>query len=146
MRDKIMKTRISKILRSLGILILSDKIRFFYLHLKTLKERKDFISRNPNIPIPPAYLIYESFDLNYDSYYFASRKTAEWLLNHFKKFLDLHNKNILDWGCGPARIVRHLPDLLDNSCAIYATDYNPRTIAWNKKEIAGGGGGGLILT
>ena len=132
-----MKTRISNLLRHLGILLLIDKVRFFFLNLKRLKERRRFISENPNIPLPPAYLIYESFDLNYDSYYFASRKTASWLLDHFKKHIDLKNINILDWGCGPARITRHLPDLLDTSCSVYGTDYNDKTISWNKKFING---------
>lgn len=132
-----MKTRISCLLRQLGILHFTDKVRFFILHLKRLQERRRFISENPNIPLPPAYLIYESFDLNYDSYYFASRKTAVWLLDHFTRHIELNHVNILDWGCGPARIVRHLPDLLDKSCSVYGTDYNAKTISWNKKFIKG---------
>jgi SAM-dependent methyltransferase len=132
-----MKTRISNLLRVLGLLLLSDKLRFYFIHLRRLKERRKFVSENPNIPLPPAYLIYESFDLNYDSYYFASRKTAAWLLDHFKRHIELNNVNILDWGCGPARIVRHLPDLLNKSCSVYGTDYNFRSIDWNKKNIQG---------
>lgn len=132
---KRMRTRISSLLRKAGILPVADKLRYFIFHLKTLKERQRFIKENPNIAIPPPYLIYESFDLNYDSYYFASRNTASWLLNHFRKYHELTDINILDWGCGPARIVRHLPDLLDKSCDVYGTDYNPKSIAWNKKSI-----------
>ncbi|NTV83151.1 MAG: class I SAM-dependent methyltransferase [Bacteroidales bacterium] len=135
--EKRMRTRISNFLRTFGLLLLTDKLRFFLIHLKTLKERSRFIKENPGIAIPPAYLIYESFDLNYDSYYFASRNTANWLLDHFKRHYNLINVNILDWGCGPARIVRHLPDFLDKSCAVYGTDYNPESIAWNKKSIKG---------
>lgn len=132
-----LKIKVSRLLRKLGVLLISDKLRFMHLHLKKLRERRHFIAQNPDISIPPAYLIYESFDLNYDSYYFASRKTASWLLDHFRKYIDLSNINILDWGCGPARIVRHLPDLLDPSCGIYATDYNPGSIEWNRKHIKG---------
>ena len=132
-----MRTKISNLLRQLGLLLFTDKIRFFIFHLKKLKERRRFISKNPGIPIPPAYLIYEAFDLNYDSYYFASRKTATWLLDHFKRHYQLINVNILDWGCGPARIVRHLPGLFDKSCSIYGTDYNSKSIAWNRKAIKG---------
>lgn len=132
-----MRNKFSKFLRQLGILLLADKLRFFILNLKKLNERKRFISHNPGVPVPPAYLIYEAFDLNYDSYYSASRNTAAWLLDHFRRHYELDHVNILDWGCGPARIVRHLPDLLDKSCGIYATDYNERSIAWNKKFIKG---------
>ncbi|MDV7395980.1 class I SAM-dependent methyltransferase, partial [Arthrospira platensis SPKY1] len=52
------------------------------------------------------------------------------------KYQDLHGKRILDWGCGPARIVRHLPGLLPDS-EIHGTDYNPNTIAWCKANIKG---------
>jgi SAM-dependent methyltransferase len=89
------------------------------------------------VALPPAYLIYESFDLNYETYYHASRKTASWLLGFFKKYIELKNINILDWGCGPARIVRHLPEFLDPSCSIYGTDYNPKSISWCKKTLPG---------
>jgi SAM-dependent methyltransferase len=131
------RTRASKILRTLGILKFTDKLRFFIFYLRTFKERRRFIKSNPNISTPPAYLIYEAFDLNYDSYYFASRRTATWLLDFFRKHCDLVNINILDWGCGPARIIRHLPELLDKSCHLYGTDYNHETISWNKKAIKG---------
>jgi ubiquinone/menaquinone biosynthesis C-methylase UbiE len=131
-----MRTYISKLFRQLGILLFMDKLRFYIFHLRKLEERRTFISKNPEIPIPPAYLIYESFDLNYDSYYFASRNTTNWLLDHLKRHYQLLNVNILDWGCGPARIVRHLPDFLDNSCKIYGTDYNSKSISWNKKNIS----------
>ncbi len=121
----------------MGILFYTDKIRFYLINFKKLKERRQFKKENPGVAIPPAYLIYESFDLNYDSYYSASRGSAIWLLDYFKKYHELKNINILDWGCGPARIVRHLPELLDKSCSIYGTDYNPKSIAWDKKNLAG---------
>jgi ubiquinone/menaquinone biosynthesis C-methylase UbiE len=49
----------------------------------------------------------------------------------------LERKKILDWGYGPARIVRHLPALISPACAYYGTDYNPKTIAWCRENIEG---------
>ena len=132
-----MRTRISNLLRSLGILYYTDKIRFYLHYIRRYKSITNFKKENPDVALPPAYLIYESFDLNLDSYYTSSRNTASWLLDHFSKHCELKNINILDWGCGPARIVRHLPGLLDKSCSVYGTDYNPKTIAWDKKALPG---------
>ncbi|MGE5426907.1 MAG: class I SAM-dependent methyltransferase [Methylococcaceae bacterium] len=132
-----MKARISNLLRQLGILYYTDKIRFYVHYIKKIKESRNFKKENPQVKLPPSYLIYESFNLNYYKYYFDSKASATWLLDHLKKHIELKNLNILDWGCGPARIVRHLPELLDGSCSIYATDYNPKTIAWNRKALTG---------
>jgi len=132
-----MRTIISNLLRQLGILLYTDKIRFYIHFIKKLKESRKFTRENPTIALPPAYLIYESFNFDYTKYYFDSKETASWLLDYFKKYHELKNINILDWGCGPARIVRHLPELLDKSCSIYGTDYNPTSIAWDRKAIKG---------
>lgn len=132
-----MKARISNLLRQLGVLYYTDKIRFYLHYIKKIKESRNFKKENPQVKLPPAYLIYESFNLNYYKYYIDSKSSATWLLDHLKRHVELKNLNILDWGCGPARIVRHLPELLDKSCSIYATDYNPKTIAWNRKALTG---------
>ncbi|MDZ7626597.1 MAG: class I SAM-dependent methyltransferase [Ignavibacteriaceae bacterium] len=55
------------------------------------------------------------------------------MISYFEKYLDLKNIKILEWGCGPARIIRHLPRLLNDSCEIYGSDYNSKTIVWCKK-------------
>jgi SAM-dependent methyltransferase len=130
-----MRAIISNLLRHLGILFYTDKVRF-YLHLiKKFKDKRKFEKENPKVLLPPSYLIYESFDLDYYKYFFDSKGSAIWLIAHLKKYIALIDLNILDWGCGPARIVRHLPALLDKSCTLYGTDYNPESIDWNRKTL-----------
>lgn len=85
--------------------------------------------------LPPDYLMYESFQLDYKKYYEDSRQTAIWLKNHFAKYIQLEQKRVLDWGCGPARIVRHLPEVINNGCSFYGTDYNEKSIAWCSSNI-----------
>jgi len=59
------------------------------------------------------------------------------LANHFKKHTDLKNKRILDWGCGPGRIIRHLPEVIGNECEYFGTDYNEKTIKWCSENLKG---------
>ncbi len=131
-----MKTIISNILRKLWILSYVDKIRYYLHFFIKFKDSREFKRENPQIKLPPSYLIYESFNLNYHNYYYGGKESAIWLLEHLKKYKELRNVNILDWGCGPARIIRHLPELLDSSCSIYGCDYNSKSIIWNKNHIS----------
>jgi len=85
--------------------------------------------------LPPPFYLYETFNLNYDSFFNKSIDTAEWLVSYFKKYKTLNGLKILDWGCGPGRVVRHLPLLINNDCQFYGTDYNKKYIDWCKKNI-----------
>ncbi len=62
---------------------------------------------------------------------------AKWLVECFRKYTDLKNKKILDWGCGPGRIVRHFPEIIGNGCEFYGTDYNKKSILWCSKNLNG---------
>jgi SAM-dependent methyltransferase len=73
--------------------------------------------------------MYEAFQLDYSRYYFNGRKTAEWLVGLVGRHIDLKGASILDWGCGPARVIRHLPDLVEGG-SFYGTDYNQQSISW----------------
>jgi SAM-dependent methyltransferase len=57
------------------------------------------------------------------------------LTSYFKKYKSLENLNILDWGCGPGRVVRHLPNFVSDSCNLFGTDYNKKYIKWCIKNI-----------
>jgi len=131
------KSEITLLLRKLGLMQLTDRLNFLYQKYKNRSGNKMFREKNPDVILPPDYMIYESFQMNYDNYYNDSVSTAEWLINYFEKYLDLLNVKILEWGCGPARIIRHLPRLLNDSCEIYGSDYNSKTIEWCKKNIPG---------
>lgn len=126
---------ISVLLRKLGLMKFADKIHFYILFLKTYKTRREFKRANPEVVLPPPYFLYETFNLNYFSFYNKSINTAEWLVSFFKKYKSLKNLKVLDWGCGPGRVIRHLPKVMDKTCQFYGTDYNKRYINWCSKNI-----------
>ena len=130
------KVVLSNYLRNFYLIFAADKLRYFFSKYKNLDKNKKFLKKNSNVKLPPDYLIYESFHLDYDSYYDGGLKTAIWLKEKFEKFVDIKNANILDWGCGPARVVRHFPVILER-VNMYATDYNQNSINWNKNNIQG---------
>ena len=85
---------------------------------------------HPTIKLPPPYMVYESFQMDYRKYFNGGKEDAEWIVELAKPHCKLDHAKILDWGCGPARIIRHLPELLGPTNEYYGTDYNPETIQW----------------
>ncbi len=129
------KSNISIALRSFGLMKFADTLRFYFFKYKNRNKNLAFLDSNPDVAIPPDYLVYEAFQLDYDEYYTKSKDSAMWVLNYFKKYIPLSEIKILDWGCGPGRIIRHLPQLLDDKSRIYGTDYNKASIDWCKENI-----------
>jgi len=129
------KQDISALLRRLHLAKIADYMRFYYVRIKNKNINKIFVNNNPGVKLPPDYLMYESFQLNYDKYYFDGKKSALVIIDCVKPYIDLKNISILDWGCGPARILRHLPSILGNSNKYYGCDYNHKTIKWCERHI-----------
>lgn len=129
------KTKLSNFMRQTGLLPFADRVRFYLEKYQNRRENNKFIKKNPRVKLPPDYLIYESFQLNYRKYYAESRETAEWLAMLLQRHVKLNNLKILDWGCGPGRVIRHLPNVFGNENDFYGTDYNEKSIDWCSKNL-----------
>jgi ubiquinone/menaquinone biosynthesis C-methylase UbiE len=131
------KQQISSGLRRLKLLYLADYVRYYIQKYKNRAINNRFKQDNPQTALPPDYLIYESFSMNYNKYYTESISTTDWLIKYISKYIELKNKKILDWGCGPGRLIRHLPSMVENGCEFYGTDYNSNSIEWCSKNLSG---------
>ena len=114
--------------------MLADWFHFRYEKIRFRKENKSFRKQFSEVKLPPDYLLYESYQLNYKKYYTDGVESAQWLVDHLQKHVPLKNLKFLDWGCGPGRLIRHLPGLSDN-CDFFGTDYNKRSIEWCKANL-----------
>ncbi|WP_291858076.1 class I SAM-dependent methyltransferase [Marinilabilia sp.] len=131
------KGSISNFLRQLRLIYFADWMRYFYQRFKNRKINRLFRLENPGVKLPPDYLIYESFQINYHKYFTESIESARWVVDKIRKHKTLESGNILDWGCGPGRIIRHLPGLLGDNWYCYGTDYNSKSISWCSKNLQG---------
>jgi hypothetical protein len=100
-------------LREMGLVRFADYVRFLVMLLFNYKSNYYFKRTNPDVVLPPPYFLYETFGLNYHSFYNNSIETAEWLISFFGKYKTLENLKVLDWGCGPGRVIRHLPNFFN---------------------------------
>jgi ubiquinone/menaquinone biosynthesis C-methylase UbiE len=130
------KQNLIAIARSIGLIKLVDIGLFNYSKLKNYSRNKAFKKDNASIVLPPDYMMYESFQVNYNSYYFDSIKSAQGIIELARPYVDFKKASVLDWGCGPGRIVRHLPAIVPDS-KIYGSDYNGTSINWCKSNIEG---------
>jgi SAM-dependent methyltransferase len=114
---------------------LSNQLLFRWQQLRYAGSNRRFRKQHPAIPLPEAYILYESYQLNYKKYIEDGELTAHEIIDSIKEYVPAAPQ-ILDWGCGPARITRHLKKFCPDA-TITGSDTNTTTITWNKKHIKG---------
>lgn len=129
--------QISNLFRKLKLIYITDWIRFYIKRAENKKKNDAFKKDNPDVKLPPDYLIYESFQIDYQQYFSGSIQDAKGMAAHFGRHIELKDKKILDWGCGPGRIIRQLPAIIGNGCEFYGTDYNKKSIDWCSENLPG---------
>ena len=124
-----------------GIRLL-DSIRGFIEFSKCLPSNLIFRYKNPNYPVPPLTVMFDAYaHMNYSYYKASGEETARFyyrLFNDHWSFPEKNETRILEWGCGAARILRHLKENNpQESVHLSGTDYNPQTIRWCNNAIEG---------
>lgn len=115
-------------------LSLTDQLIFRWQQLKYAYSNITFLHKHPEIAMPDDYTLYESYLLHYKKFFEDGELTAKEILMSVKDYIP-DSPLILDWGCGPSRITRHLQKF-SATASIYACDPNIETILWNQKNIS----------
>ena len=68
------------------------------------------------------------------SYWNGGKAAAALIANLIRKYTPAATR-VMEWGCGSARSLRHLPGLLPQGVAYCGSDYNPEAVAWCKANI-----------
>lgn len=130
-------TMLSSMLRKMRLLYAADGLRFALQKIKFAQSNRLFKKQHPFFPIPPDYFLYETFELNYKGYEFQGKWSANDISTLVSSQMNMQQPiRILDWGCGPGRVIRHLPDLLGKQHAYFGSDYNEKYVEWCKKNIS----------
>lgn len=129
------KGKLTAPFRRFGLMHSVDKWKFYLQKIQHAKNNRAFKRAHSSVQLPPDYMMFESYRLDYHKYFFGGKKSAYWIKERTEKYIDFNQKTILDWGCGPARILRHLPEVINGNCKFYGTDYNKSTIDWCQQHI-----------
>lgn len=130
-----LKSQLSSAIRKMGGAPLLDICQYHVKRILKYQKNQHFKKQNPDIALPPAYLVYESFQMDYAKYYHGGKTTAQWIADLISPHLMPGHHRILDWGCGPARVIRHLPQVLGDQHSYFGCDYNAATIKWCQEHI-----------
>ncbi|HTI90990.1 MAG TPA: class I SAM-dependent methyltransferase [Puia sp.] len=137
--NKLLRVRIQDLLRKAGLLSLAEKFRYYEKTLSLRKANRTFIARNPDFRLPPEDIAFDAYSApDWDFYKRSGEGSAVFLAEMIRKYLPGNRSlAVYEWGCGPGRVIRHLPGQLGPASQVYGTDYNPKTINWCKNNLPG---------
>ena len=134
----ILKKVTKKIIGEKNITLLIEKYALFQDIKKNRKINSDFLKNNKSFTCPPMSLAFDAYgSTNLKLYHDMGFDFAELIAKILNTHLQDQNKiKIFEWGCGPGRIIRHLPDIKTAfQLEVFGSDYNQETINWCRKNI-----------
>jgi len=133
------KQPIQATLRNWGILQAVDDLRYLACCVRNYRANRAFEKANRNFPVPPSYIAYDAYgNLDWNCYKQSGEDGADFLSGLIREHATAaigEKIKILEWGCGAARIIRHLPGHFGGRCEVTGSDYNRRSIAWCRKKF-----------
>ena len=131
------KNNIAHYLRKFYLLQFADYLMFVGNVLKNRKPNKFFLADHPGFIPPPAYLAYDAYNhTNWQNYYEMGLRHSTLISDLIREHFCENEIKICEWGCGPARVIRHLEKIEGfEKIQLFGTDYNEKTINWCQKNI-----------
>jgi SAM-dependent methyltransferase len=125
------RQRCAMVLRRLRILQLADQLFFCYLLFRQRKKNQSFRIDNPSLAIPPMPILYDILGTcDVEGYFVSGREHASRIRDIICQHQAGKPLKVLEWGCGPARVLQHLQPPSGQKWELFGSDYNPRTIEW----------------
>lgn len=127
-----MKQRLLSVARALGLLPALDALRFMRARGRSAEENRRFCETHPEFVAPPLWWMHDMYrDTSFARYWSRGREKADAIADKIDKHCDVANPTVADWGCGLARILRHMPDRY----RVTGFDYNKAAIEWCADHI-----------
>lgn len=129
-----MKQRLLSIARAAGLLPGLDAVRFMRSKWASAEDNARFLEDHPDFVPPPLWWMHDMYrHTSFALYWHSGQKTAAALAALIDKHVRNDRPRVADWGCGLARVLRHLPDRYEPT----GFDYNMKAIEWCADHIHG---------
>lgn len=124
-----MKQKIIRLLRNLHLLGIAEQVRSLIQFLRSYRKIQSFKREHPKFILPPWGISYDAYaGLNPQNYLNLGIFHAKKISSFIKKHNNKKNLVICDWGCGPMKVLRHLPDVEVGTHAFIGLDYNKKLL------------------
>lgn len=138
MNFRILKQTIYRLLRKAHLLGIVDYLWFVRAALRAKEQNTQFLKSNPAIQVPPLHILFDALhNCSYRDWYVSGITDAKRILATIRSRKPTESLAILEWGCGPARVIQHLRAIDPNLSRIIGSDYNATTIEWCKSSLEG---------
>jgi len=126
-----LRQRLAYVLRKMHLLPLADLFWFVRLYLSSHAANTRFKEKHPDVHVPPPSMLYDILgDCSLAGYYQSGLEHARAISGIIAGERPGQALNILEWGCGPARVIQYLDSPDGSSWERWGSDYNSKTISW----------------
>ncbi len=126
-----MRQQFAAVLRKLWLLQLADHLFFIYLLFRQREVNRNFRLNHPEVCVPPASILYDiQGNCDLTGFYYSGQKHSQEISKIVTEEYPGKSLKILEWGCGPARVLQHLKSAEGCSWELWGSDYNSRSISW----------------
>jgi SAM-dependent methyltransferase len=124
-----------RVVRDAGAIGLYDAFRFRLDKRRHKEANRRFLARHPTCAVPPLDLMFDAYNHgNYSLYIEGGEREARAIHELVLPLLSRGLLRIVEWGCGPARVTRHLSDLVPG-WRLVGFDYNFTSVRWAAKHF-----------
>lgn len=131
-----MRQRIAAVLRKLWVLQLADYLFFLFLLFRLRIGNRNFRLSHPELCVPPASILYDILGTcDIEGFFISGKEHASSIGKIIGQTHAGRPLKILEWGCGPARVLQYLRSQSDDLWELYGSDYNPVTVDWCRTNL-----------
>jgi SAM-dependent methyltransferase len=122
-------------LREAGLLDTAEAFRLKWMLIKTNGDNATFCREHPDFKAPPVAAMHDAYGhTSFRSYWNSGKATAAFIADLIGRYHP-SAKRVMEWGCGSARSLRHMPKLLPENAECFGADYNDEAISWCQRNI-----------
>jgi SAM-dependent methyltransferase len=130
------RQRSQDLLRRIHLLGAVDDLRFTLVRRQAKPRNTAFLGENPGFAVPPLRLLYETHGhVEWRDYRRSGERIAGQIVDLANEFTMRPIEAVLEWGCGPARLVRHMPALVPGS-QVCGCDCDRACLEWCDRAVS----------